>query len=89
MKRDDLLFLEIDGSLEFRRAISGKPVLYEDIMPPALTRAIPRDASLTAQEQATKIARASGWSGQDPIDVKSEVGKILKGKRPWYNDPVA
>lgn len=79
-----LLYMEIDGTLEFRRHEPHWPDLSARWLPQELMGAIPRDSKLTAQQQAERLVLQTGWVGRAPIDAKSDAGKAMRGRRAWY-----
>jgi hypothetical protein len=79
-----LLFMEIDGHIEFRRVESYWPELSATFLPNTLRGEIARDYSITADEQARRLVAKSGWQGKAPLDAKSEAGVAIRAKRSWY-----
>lgn len=78
--------MEIGEVIEFRCVDTHWPKLSAMLMPKQLCGEIPRDKTISAAAQADKLVKMSAWCGQPAIDAKSEAGRIIKGKRPWYND---
>jgi hypothetical protein len=80
-----MLYKVIDGCIEFRQQRDHELQLWESTLE-GLRGSVPRDTRVSLEEQATRLVRKSGWTGGDPVNADSPLGKIFKGKRLWYNN---